>query len=69
MPESEWVRVRQPETGHHITLSRVAADAAGLSPLKQDAVNANGDPRPPKYRVDKGSPRTETADPATKKES
>lgn len=73
MPEPEWVRVRQPETGHHISVHRSVAAAHDLTPLKQSGVDANGDPLRPKYRVDKGSTgktasATDTAT-ATEKES
>lgn len=69
MPDPEWVRVRQPETGHHITLTAEQAKAADLTPLKQDAVDANGNPLPPKYHVDKGSTGKSGAESAAKKES
>lgn len=64
MPDSAWVRIRQPETGHHVTIPRAVFDATpGLTELKQDALDPNGDPLPPKYRTDKGSARGEaTAD-------
>lgn len=66
---SPWVRVRQPETGHHITVSRAVFEASdGLTALKQDAVDGNGDPLPPKYHVDKGSARSENKAPADSKE-
>lgn len=60
MTDSDWVRIRQPETGHHITIPRsVFETEQGLTELKQDAVDGNGDPLPPKYRTDKGSARSE----------
>lgn len=62
MPESDWVRVRQPETGHHVTIPRGVFDATpGLVELKSPAVDENGDPALPKYRVDKGSARDEAS--------
>lgn len=68
--DTNWVRVRQPETGHHITISRAVFEASeGLTALKQTAVDANGDPLPPKYHVDnKASARSNTAQ-ATEKEN
>jgi len=62
MPESDWVRIRQPETGHHITVSRAVLDAnPSLTELKQPAIDQNGEPAAPKYRTDKGSARVEAS--------
>ena len=48
----EWVRVKDPDTGHEITMSAEQANAVGASPSStKDAVSASGAPRPPKYQT------------------
>lgn len=65
MPKSDkWVRVTQPDTGHHISIAPVvvASDPAFKVHQRQtDAALADGRPRPPKYRTGKGPARIETA--------
>lgn len=64
----EWVRVRQPETGHHVTVRRSSLEAhPGYVELKQEATRADGAPLPFKPHVEKGSARNEAT--ATKKEN
>lgn len=48
----EWVRVKDPDTGHEITMSTEQANAVGASPVDtKNATTASGDPRPPKYHT------------------
>lgn len=53
---SEFVRVRDKDTGHHYTVSRERFDQNPdlWQELKQPALGNDGLPRPPKYRVDLG---------------
>lgn len=48
MPDIEWVRVKEKGTGDHWTVSKQEAETNpdAYVVLKQDAVNANGDPLP-----------------------
>lgn len=50
----EWTRVRDKVTGHHYTVASVNPDKH--VPLKQDALDANGAPRPHKSRVELARP-------------
>lgn len=46
----EWVRVKDPDTGHEITMSADQANAVGARPVdKKVATSADGAPLPPKY--------------------
>lgn len=47
----EFVRVVDPETGHHISVPRDRQEQFKLDILNEDAVNANGFPLPPKYKT------------------
>lgn len=48
----EYVRVKQAETGHEISITAERAEALGLTPLKdKDAVDSTGAPLPPKYKT------------------
>ena len=49
----EYVRVRQNDTGHHISIprSQFNLDKSGLTELKQDATFADGTPIPPKHHT------------------
>ena len=58
-------RVRDKATGHHYTIRAAGFDADKHAPLKSDAVDANGYPLPPKYRVAKATKATTTAPEAT----
>ena len=60
----EFVRVRDKETGHHVSITRDQFDreADAWQELKQDATDAGGDPLPPKYK-------TTVADSATVKQA
>jgi|GEM_PF-3128586 len=49
----DLVRVSDPHSGAHVTVTRAAADAAGLTPLKADAVDRFGAPLPAKPRTTK----------------
>lgn len=50
---SEYVRVRDKETGHHLSVLRSQFDfnPEAFSELKQDATYADGDPLPPKHKT------------------
>ncbi len=52
---SEYVRVRQLETGHQLSVPKPHADAVGVGVgyevLDKPAVDAAGDPLPPKYHT------------------
>lgn len=52
MSRTEWVRVRDDVTGHHITIdaAKQARDPKRFGLLKSPAVDVNGHPLPPKYR-------------------
>lgn len=45
----EWVRVKDPDTGHEITMSAEQANAFNAKALDKDAVGADGQPLAPKY--------------------
>lgn len=50
---SDFVRVRDKETGHHYSVARERYDATPdlWTELKQDATDSVGDPLPPKYKI------------------
>ena len=50
---TEYVRVRDKETGHHYSLPRERYDQSPdlWQALKQPATDAGGDPLPPKYHT------------------
>lgn len=45
----EWVRVKDPATGHEITVTAEQAALAGVQPLKKEAVTPHGEPRQVTY--------------------
>lgn len=47
----DWVRIRDDRTGHHLTVSRRAADNSSHYRIlgNSSAVDVNGRPLPPKY--------------------
>lgn len=48
----EWVRVKDPDTGHEITMSADQANSVGARPVeKKDATSASGLPLPPRYHT------------------
>ena len=53
MSQPEYVRVRDNETGHHLSIPRSQFDfnAAAWTELKQDATFADGEPLPPKHKT------------------
>lgn len=61
----ELVRVRDKATGHHYSIPAAAFDTERHAPLKSDAVDVNGYPLPPKYRIQKATTATTTATTAT----
>ena len=56
-----WVRVKDPATGHEITVTAEQADAAGVRPLAKDAASPFGAPLEPKYHttVDEAATKNE----------
>ena len=50
---ADYVRVRDKETGHHLSISRAQFEREGdvWQELKQPAVDAAGDPLPPKHHT------------------
>lgn len=64
---SRYVRVKDPTTGHHMTVTQTQADVFGGQVLKDhDAVDPFGRPLPPKYNV---NPKPAAAVAAEKKEA
>lgn len=58
---SEFIRVRQNETGHELSVPKSHAEATGgYEQIDKPAVDAAGSPLPPKYRttVDKAANKT-----------
>lgn len=52
----EFVRVKDPDTGHEFTTSAAFAERVGLTPLSgKDTVDVDGKPLPPKLNVPKGT--------------
>ena len=51
----EFVRVTDPDTGAHVTVTAGRAKALGLTPLKQSGADRFGNPLPAKPRVDLGA--------------
>lgn len=48
----EWVRIKDPDTGHEISVSAEQAALAGAKPLdKKDAQTPFGGPAPVKYHT------------------
>ena len=50
---AEYVRVKDKETGHHVSILRSQFERNGdaWEELKQDATYATGEPRPPKFKT------------------
>lgn len=68
---TDYVRVRDKETGHHYSLPRDRFDSSPdlWTELKQDATDSAGDPLPPKYKTSVSADSdTKAAKPATEKE-
>ena len=70
MPENDWVRVTDKDTGHRLSIRRSALPHGNYTELKQDAVDLSGDPLPPEFHAIKPlSSHTTTGQSAdTKKE-
>ena len=53
----KYVRVRDNQTGHHVTIlrSQYDRDSSGWTELKQDATYSDGTPLPPKFKTDVSS--------------
>jgi hypothetical protein len=50
---AEYVRVRDKETGHHLSIlrSQLGRRSDAYAELKQDATYADGTPLPPKHKT------------------
>lgn len=48
---NDFVRVKDPDTGHEISVSAEQADLVGVRPLSKAAVDAQGKPLPVKTSV------------------
>lgn len=57
----EYVRIKDPATGHHLTVTRDQYEAFGGELLKQDATDPHGRPLPPKYYRSREAGDTTTA--------
>lgn len=70
MPENDWVRVTDKDTGHKITVRESAVPHGNFTVLKADAVDVGGDPLPPEYGAVKplSSPTTSGQQADTQKE-
>lgn len=58
---TEFIRVRQNETGHELSVPKSHAEAVGgYEEIDKPAVDSAGRPLPPKYRltVDEAAPKT-----------
>ena len=64
---TNFVRVQDTVTGHHITISASLAKRHGKRyvELKQDAVDRDGHPLPPKYKTTPADPAESEATTAT----
>lgn len=60
----DFVRVTDPDTGAHVTVTAARAKSLGLTPLKQSATDRFGNLLPAKPRVDLRSPRPERTEDA-----
>lgn len=49
MPENNWVRVTDTDTGHKLTIRESAVAHGNYRVLKADPVDVHGDPLPPEY--------------------
>lgn len=47
----EWVRVKDPDTGHEVSITAAQADAVGAKPLDKPALSPFGAPLPPKTKT------------------
>lgn len=65
----DLVRATDPVTGAHVTISRAAAEAAGATVLKGDAVDRFGTPLPTKQRITKNGEPAKAAATSEKKEN
>lgn len=57
----DLVRVSDPHSGAHVTVTRATADAAGLTPLKSEATDRYGVALAAKPRTDKTGAPTKAA--------
>ncbi len=55
MPENNWVRVTDKDTGHRISIRESAVPHGNFTVLKQDAVDPlTGDPLAPEHNTTSG---------------
>jgi len=71
MPENNWVRVTDQDTGHKLSIRESAVAHGNFRVLKADATDVAGDPLPPEFNAVKplSSPTTSGPEADTKKES
>lgn len=62
MPENNWVRVTDTDTGHKLTVRESAAAGGNYRVLKAEAVDVHGDPLPPEYGAVKPLSNNTTTD-------
>lgn len=60
----DFVRVTDPDTGAHVTVTAQRAESLGLKPLKSAALDRFGNPLPAKPRVDLRPVRSERTEDA-----
>lgn len=60
----DFVRVTDPDTGAHITVTAARAKSLGLTPLKQSGTDRFGNPLPAKPRVEFRAPRSDRTEDA-----
>lgn len=69
MADSPYDLVRVSTPSAHVTVTRAAAELAGLTPLKADAVDRYGKPLPAKPRTTKAGESKTAAATSEKKEN
>lgn len=67
MPENNWVRVTDKDTGHKRTVRESDVPHGNYTVLKADAVDAVGDPLPPEFNTVKPLSSTNSGQTATDK--
>lgn len=64
---TEYVRVKQAETGHELSVPRAHLDAVpdgAYTVLDKDATGAGGEPLPPKYKTSVATKAAESKKPS-----
>lgn len=65
MPQ-QWVRVKDPVTGHEFSVSPEQADMAGVQPIDKQAATAFGEQAATKYKTSVDEQAAKKADAASK---